>query len=69
MKAIINTHILDTRFNTTYIITSVTDKRVNLDEIGCKYTTSTGRSSSKFYVGHSSFENNIESGVWRVVKG
>jgi hypothetical protein len=68
MKAIANTKILDIRFNTTYVITSVTDKRVNLDQPGCKYTSSTGRSSSKFYVGHKSYENNINTGVWQIIK-
>ena len=68
MKATANTQILDTRFNTIYVITSVTDKRVNLDQPGCKYTTSTGRSSSKFYVGHERYENNIKTGAWQVIK-
>jgi len=62
-----NTLIFDTRFNKTYIVTSVTDKRVNLDHPGAKYTTSTGRSSSKFFVGHDRFENNIKKGEWGII--
>jgi hypothetical protein len=68
MKAIANTQIFDTVFNNTYIITSVTEKRINLDQPGCKYTTSTGRSSSKFYVGHDRFENNIKNGKWKIIE-
>ena len=68
MKAIANTQIFDTVFNNTYIITSVTEKRINLDQPGCKYTTSTGRSSSKFYVGHDRFENNIKTGKWKIIE-
>jgi hypothetical protein len=62
-----STQILDTMFNRTYIITSVTEKRVNLDEPNCTYTTSTGRSSSKFFVGHKSFNDYIETGRWVLV--
>jgi hypothetical protein len=62
-----STQILDTMFNCTYIITSVTEKRVNLDEPNCIYTTSTGRSSSKFFLGHKSFNDNIKSGRWVLV--
>jgi hypothetical protein len=68
MKATANTQIFDTRFNKTYIITSVTEKRVNLDHPGNEYTSSTGRSSSKFYLGHKSFEENIETGKWQIIK-
>jgi hypothetical protein len=67
MKAEANTTILDTTFNQTYIVTSVTEKRVNLDNPGAIYTTSTGRSSSKFYVGHDRYTNNIETGKWKVI--
>ena len=62
-----STQILDTMFNRTYIITSVTEKRVNLDEPNCTYTTSTGRSSSKFFVGHKSFNDYIKTGRWVLV--
>jgi hypothetical protein len=62
-----STQVLDTMFNRTYIITSVTEKRVNLDEPNCTYTTSTGRSSSKFFVGHKSFNDYIETGRWVLV--
>ena len=61
------TKILDTRFNTTYIVTSVTDKRVNLDQPNCNYTTSTGRSSSKFFVGHKTYQDNIKTGKWVIL--
>jgi hypothetical protein len=68
MTATSNTKIFDTMFNKTYLITSVTEKRVNLDQPNAKYTTSTGRTSSKFYVGHERYENNIKSGKWIVIK-
>ena len=64
MKNLENVKVLDTRFNKTYIITSVTEKRINLDEPGNKYTTSTGRSSSKFWVGIERFNNNIKDGSY-----
>lgn len=67
MQAIENTKILDVRFNKVFIITSVTSKRVNLDNPGCKYTTSTGRSSSKFFVGHDRYKQNLEKGVWKIL--
>jgi hypothetical protein len=67
MRATANTQIFDTRFNNTYIITSVTEKRVNLDQPGHKYTTSTGRSSSKFYVKHKTFDENIKLGNWEII--
>ena len=60
--------ILDNQFKKTYIVTSVTDKRINLDEPNNKYTTSTGRSSSKFFVGHERFSKYIETGKWEVIK-
>ena len=61
------TKILDTMFNETYIVTSVTEKRVNLDHPNCIYTTSTGRSSSKFFVGHKTYQDNIKTGKWVIL--
>jgi len=54
--------INDTRFNKIYVVTSVTEKRINLDDAHCVYTSTTGRNSSKFYLGHKSFSENIASG-------
>lgn len=62
------TQIKDTQFQVNFIITSVTEKRVNLDHIGAKYTTSTGRSSSKFFVGHETFAKYIAKGKWEIIK-
>ncbi|MFN5416438.1 MAG: hypothetical protein ACK5B9_05230 [Flavobacteriia bacterium] len=56
--------IYDVRFEKTYIITSITDTRVNLDSPGNKFTSSTGRSSSKFYIGIKKFEKLINNGTW-----
>ena len=61
------TQIKDNQFEKTYIVTSVTEKRINLDQPNCKYTTSTGRSSSKFFVGHERFEKYIEQGKWEII--
>ena len=61
------TKIKDTLYGGVYIITSVTEKRINLDQPGAKYTTSTGRSSSKFYVGHERFAEYIKIGEWVVL--
>jgi len=61
------TQIKDTTYGGTYIVTSVTEKRINLDQSGAKYTTSTGRSSSKFFVGHGRFYENIKTGKWVVL--
>ena len=61
------TKIKDTIYGGTYIVTSVTEKRINLDRPGAKYTTSTGRSSSKFYVGHKRFAEYIKIGKWVVL--
>ena len=61
------TQIKDTTYGGTYIVTSVTEKRINLDQPGAKYTTSTGRSSSKFFVGHERFSENIKTGKWVVL--
>lgn len=69
MKTIIDsgTKIKNNTFGTFYIITSITDKRINLDQPGCNYTTSTGRSSSKFFVGHKRFLDKINSGEWSIL--
>lgn len=61
------TKIKDTIYGRVCIVTSVTEKRINLDQPGAKYTTSTGRSSSKFYVGHERFAENIKTGKWVVL--
>lgn len=61
------TQIKDNTYGGTYIVTSVTEKRINLDQPGVKYTTSTGRSSSKFFVGHERFSENIKTGKWVVL--
>jgi len=61
------TQIKDTTYGGIYIVTSVTEKRINLDHPGVKYTTSTGRSSSKFFLGHKSFSENINTGKWVVL--
>lgn len=61
------TQIKDTTYGGTYIVTSVTEKRINLDQHGAKYTTSTGRTSSKFFVGHKRFLENIKTGKWVVL--
>lgn len=58
------TKIKDNTYGSIYVVTSITDKRVNLDEPNCKYTTSTGRSSSKFYVGHARLNTYLKSGRW-----
>ena len=61
------TQIKDTIYGGTYIVTGVTEKIINLDQLGENYTTSTGRSSSKFYVGHKKFIENIKTGKWVVL--
>jgi len=66
MKNLENVKVLDTRFNKTYIITSVTEKRINMDEPGNKSTTSTGRSSSKFWVGVERFNEYIKEGKYLI---
>jgi hypothetical protein len=62
------TQIKDINYGKTYLVTSVTEKRVNLDEPGCKYTTSTGRISSKFFVGHARFNEYVNSGKWVIIE-
>ena len=59
------TLILDTRFNTTFVITSVTEKRINCDD-NVKYTTSTGRTSSKFYFGHKHLNEYLKNGNYKI---
>ena len=61
------TQIKDFTYGGIYIVTSITEKRINLDQPGAKYTTSTGRTSSKFFVGHERFSENIKTGKWVVL--
>jgi hypothetical protein len=62
------TKIKNLQMGTTYVVTSVTEKRINLDNPGSNYTTSTGRSSSKFFVGHKRFAQDIQSGIWEIIE-
>ncbi len=62
----VGTKITDVRWNTTYYITSITEKRVNMDNFIKSYS-STGRGSSKFYVGHKAFNENLKNGNYKII--
>jgi len=51
----------NTKFDKIFIVTSVTATRVNCDDFR-KFTTSTGRSSSKFFLGVKSFQERLDAG-------
>jgi len=56
-----------TEFNKTYIVTSITETRVNMDDPCNKYTSSTGRSSSKHYLGKKTFFEYIKTGRYKII--
>ena len=62
------TQIKDINYGKTYVVTSVTEKRINLDQPGSYSTSSTGRSSSKFFVGHARFNEYVNSGNWVIIE-
>lgn len=57
--------VTDLRFNSVSFITSITEKRINMDD-GKVFTSSTGRSTSKFYEGHKSFNDKLKKGVYKI---
>jgi hypothetical protein len=59
--------VTDLRFDSVSFITSITEKRINMDN-GKVYTSSTGRSTSKFYEGHKSFNDKLKKGVYKINK-
>ena len=63
----IGTKIINVRYNYEFIITSITDKRVNCDRFIKSYT-STGRGSSKFFVGLNRFNEYLENGNYKIIK-
>jgi hypothetical protein len=62
------TQIKDINYGKTYVVTSVTEKRINLDQPGSYSTSCTGRSSSKFFVGHARFNEYVNSGNWVIIE-
>lgn len=57
--------VTDVRFDSVSIITSITEKRINMDSYS-KSTSSTGRMSSKFYVGHKNFNEELKKGNYKI---
>jgi hypothetical protein len=56
--------ITDIRFNSEFYIISITEKRINCDS-NVKSYTSTGRGSSKFFIGHKYFNELLEKGIYK----
>jgi hypothetical protein len=57
--------VTDLRFDSVSYITSITEKRINMDS-NIKSSSSTGRSSSKFYIGHKYFNELLEKGIYKI---
>jgi len=57
--------VTDIRFDVEFYITSITEKRINMDSFS-KSSSSTGRMSSKFYVGHKSFNDELKRGNYKI---
>jgi len=57
--------VTDIRFGVEFWITSITEKRINMDS-GCKSSSSTGRVSSKFYTGHKYFNELLEKEYYKI---
>jgi hypothetical protein len=57
--------ITDLRFDLVYYISSITEKRINMND-NVKFTTSTGRTTSSFYLGHKSFEVLLKNGSYKI---
>ena len=64
----VGTKLKNTQVNTIYVVTSITDKRINLDQPGSVYSSSTGRQSSKCWIGHKSFQKDFKLGNWIIVE-
>jgi hypothetical protein len=62
----VGTKLVDVRFNDEFYITSITEKRINCDR-NVKSYSSTGRGSSKFFVGVSRFNENLENGNYKII--
>jgi hypothetical protein len=57
--------VTDIRFDSESYITSITEKRINMDSY-CSTSSSTGRMSSKFFEGHKSFNLELKKGNYKI---
>ena len=51
--------------NAISYITSITEKRINMDS-NSPSSSSTGRVSSKFYMGHKNFIKEVNAGIYKI---
>ena len=57
--------ITDLRFDSVYYITSITEKRINMND-NVKFTSSTGRTTSSFYLGHKAFDILLKNESYKI---